>query len=159
MPESSSDSTAWILALDDRLRAAVGERELIHLIEVPTLLEVPLCPYYCRHILVWNDAVLPAMDLAAWLHGQPSQRSRTLAGVFGYQMRRGAKPEYGALLLAGIPARARVTDESACGLPKKPRNWRSAAISCFKPGSDLIPVLDLAHIFAGGLPQIPPQFG
>lgn len=152
MPESSPDSTAaWILALDGQLRAAVGERELVHLVEVPTLLEVPFCPPYCRHVLIWNDTVLPAMDLAAWLQGQPSPRSRTLAGVFAYQTQRGATPEYGALLLDGIPARIRVTNESACVLPKKPRNWRTVAISCFKQGDNAVPILDLPHIFTGGL--------
>jgi chemotaxis signal transduction protein len=151
MAESSPDSAAWILALDGQLRAAVGERELVHLIEVPTLLNVPFCPYYCRHVLIWNDTVLPAMDLAAKLQGQSLQRSRTLAGVFAYQTRRGADPEYGALLLAGIPARVRVTNALACALPKKPRDWHTMAISCFKQGDDVIPILDLPHIFAGGL--------
>ena len=151
MAESSPDSIAWVLVLDGQLRAAVGERELVQLIEVPTLLEVPFCPYYCRHVLIWNDTVLPAMDLAARLQGQPLQRSRTLAGVFAYQTRRGAKPEYGALLLAGIPARVRVTNELACALPKKPPNWRILAISCFKQGDDAVPILDLPRIFTGGL--------
>lgn len=151
MPESPSDSIAWILEMDGPLRAAVGERELVHLIEMPALLEVPLCPDYCRHVLIWNDIVLPAMDLAAWLRGRSSRRARALAGVFAYQTRPGAKPEYGALLLAGIPARARVTDESACALPKNPRNWRAVAISCFRQDDHAIPILDLPHIFTGGL--------
>jgi chemotaxis signal transduction protein len=152
MPESAPrESTAWMLALDSQLLAAVGELELVHLIEAPMLLEVPCSPYYCRQVLVWNDTVLPAMDLAAWLQKQPAQRQRTLAGVFAYQMQPGMKPEHGALLLAGIPARVRVADERACALPKRPGNWRTLAISCFKRGDDPIPILDLPHIFTGGL--------
>ena len=73
-----AESTAWVLALDQQLRAAVGEREMVHLIEAPTLLEVPRSPFYCRQVLVWNDAVLPAMDLAAWLRRQPAHRAQTL---------------------------------------------------------------------------------
>ena len=146
-----AESTAWVLALDQQLRAAVGEREMVHLIEAPTLLEVPRSPFYCRQVLVWNDAVLPAMDLAAWLRGQPAPRPQTLVGVFAYQTRPGADPEYGALVLAGIPTRTRVTDEQACALPKKPGNWRALAISCFKQGDQPIPILDLPHIFGGGL--------
>lgn len=152
MAETSPwDSSAWILALDSRRSAAVGERELVHLIETPTLLEVPCTPAYCRQALVWNDALLPAMDLAAWLQGRPVQRWRTLAGVFAYQTRPGAMPQYGVLLLAGIPARARVADEQACELPKKPGKWRKVAISCFQQGEQPIPILDLPHIFGSGL--------
>lgn len=148
-PKSSG---AWILALDGTLRAAVGERELIHLIEIPTLLDVPLSPFYCRQALVWNRALLPAMDLAAWLHQKPSaQRGRTLAGVFAYQSKPGAEPAYGALLLAGIPERAHVNDNDACALPKQPAGWRTLAISCFKKDHLSIPVLDLFCVFTGGL--------
>jgi chemotaxis signal transduction protein len=151
MPESSPDSAAWVLALDSQLLAAVGERELVHLIEAPTLLEVPLSPYYCRSVLVWNNTVLPAMDLAAWLRGQPTPSRHRRAGVFAYQAKPGAEPAYGALLLADIPARVRVADEQACALPKRPGNWRALAVSCFKQGDNPIPILDLPHIFSGGL--------
>ena len=146
-----AENAAWVLALDHQLLAAVGERELVHLIETPTLLEVPCSPSYCRQVLVWNDTVLPAMDLAAWLRGQPAQRQQTLAGVFAYQARPGADPEYGALLLAGIPTRTRVVDDQACALPKQPSNWRTLTISCFRQGGQPIPILDLPHIFSGGL--------
>ena len=146
-----AESTAWVLALDQQLLAAVGEREMVHLIEAPTLLEVPRSPFYCRQVLVWNDAVLPAMDLAAWLRGQPAPRPQTLAGVFAYQTQPGADPKYGALLLADIPTRTRVTDKQACALPQQPGDWRTLAIACFKQGDQPIPILDLPHIFTGGL--------
>lgn len=146
-----SEGVAWILALDHQLLAAVGEREMVHLIETPTLLDVPYSPFYCRQVLIWNDTVLPAMDLAAWLRGQVVYRPRALAGVFAYQPWSGADPKYGALLLADIPTRTRVTDDQASALPKRPGNWRNLTISCFKQDDQLIPILDLPHIFTGGL--------
>jgi chemotaxis signal transduction protein len=139
-----------VLTLDFEFRAAVGERELVHLIETPTLLDAPRTPYYCRQILVWNNLLLPAMDLAAWLRGQPARRQRTLAGVVAYQARAGAEPDYGALLLAAIPERARVTDEQACAPPERPSGWRTLAISCFQGGGRPVPILDLPFIFTGG---------
>lgn len=146
------NSAAWILALDDALRAAVGERELVYLIETPILLEAPLSPPYCRQVLVWNENLLPAMDLAAYLRpGKPVRRAQTLAGVFAYQAEPDTLPAYGALLLASIPERTRVADDHACPLPKQPAGWRTLAISCFRRGDDPIPVLDLPHLFTGGL--------
>ncbi len=146
-----AESDAWVLALDLQLRAAVGKRELVHLIETPMLFEVPRSPSYCRQVVVWNDTVLPAMDLAVWLRGQPTQRQQPLAGVFAYQTRPGADPEYGALLLSGIPTRTRVDDDQVCALPKQPGSWQILAISCFKQGNSSIPILDLPHIFGSGL--------
>lgn len=152
MAESSPwDTSAWLLMLEPQLRAAVGERELVHLVETPTLLEVPLSPPYCRQVLVWNDTVLPAIDLAVWLRGEPVQRWQTLVGVFAYQTRPNAAPQYGALLLAAIPARIKVADEQVCDLPEKPAGWRQVAISCFKHGGQAVPVLDLPYLFSGGL--------
>lgn len=152
MPEfSPRQATAWVLALDSELRAAVGEREMVHLIETPTLLDAPWTPFYCRQILVWNNLLLPAMDVAAWLRGRPAARERTLAGVFAHQTAPGAEPDYGALLLAAIPERARVIGGQACALPEQPSGWRTLAISCFQQGGQPIPVLDLPFIFTGGL--------
>jgi hypothetical protein len=155
MAENGSGSNAWLLALDPYLRAAVGERELIQLIETPTLLEVPLSPYYCRQVLVWNQILLPVMNLANGLRRQPAAPDQSrLAGIFGYQLMPGAKPAYGALLLAGIPERIRVADDQACLLPKRPAGWRAVAIACFKHGGHPIPVLDLPHLFSGALRSV-----
>ncbi|MFO7641804.1 MAG: hypothetical protein R6X17_11250 [Candidatus Competibacteraceae bacterium] len=152
MSESSPrQGAAWLLALDFEFRAAVGEREMVHLIETPTLLDVPWTPSYCRQILIWNNLLLPAMDLAAWLRGQPSRRDRTLAGVFAHQAQPGAEPSYGALLMAAIPERVRVTDAQACALLDQPAGWRTLAISCFQRGGQPVPILDLPFIFTGGL--------
>ncbi|MCP5158474.1 MAG: hypothetical protein H6975_03495 [Gammaproteobacteria bacterium] len=150
--ENLQGSNAWVLALDHRWFAAIGERELVHLVETPTLLEVPTCPYFCRSVLAWNDRLLPAIDLAAWLQQQPRvDHHWKLAGIVAYQPAPGVMPDYGALLLADIPERLPVTDAQACPLPEQPPGWRELALSCFRRGEDAIPILDLPYLFTGGL--------
>jgi chemotaxis signal transduction protein len=145
-------SAAWILTLDASLCAAVGQREMVFLIETPVLLDVPLSPFYCRQAVVWKQRLLPVMDLAAWLRQTPAlPRHQTLTGVFAYQTQPGAEPAYGALRLAAIPDRAHVSDDQACALPKQPPGWPTLAISCFKHNEQPIPILDLPRIFTGGL--------
>lgn len=151
MSNNPSENIAWVLTLDEQLRAAVSERELVHLIEKPLLLKVPMSPSYCQHVVAWNNTLLPAMDLSSWLMGRSSQLTQPIAGVFAYQSKPGANPDYGVLLLSSIPTRATVTDELACGLPKKPSSWRTVAISCFQQNKKAIPILDLSYIFSGGL--------
>lgn len=145
-------SAAWILTLDASLCAAVGQREMVFLIETPVLLDVPLSPFYCCQAVVWKQRLLPVMDLAAWLHQNPAlPRQQTLMGVFAYQTQAGAESAYGALRLAAIPDRTQVSDDQACALPKQPSGWPTLAISCFKHNEQPIPILDLPRIFTGGL--------
>lgn len=153
MPSNIDKSKAWIFSLDAVLWGAVGEREMIHLVESPTLLEIPQSPFYCRHALIWNKTILPALDLAAWLHGHCIERAQCLAGLIVYQ-NPNAELQYGALLLADLPQRKYVTDDQACSLPSEPENWQSVAVSCFADGEDgecIVPILNLSYIFSGAL--------
>jgi chemotaxis signal transduction protein len=101
-------------------------------------------------VLVWNERVLPALDLAAWLHGHPIARNQWLAGLMVYQSPNAAL-QYGALLLADLPQRKSVADDQACPLPSKPSNWQSVAVSCFTNGDSVVPILNLPYIFSGAL--------
>ena len=150
-PAKHRTSGAWRLALDRRTFAAVGERELLHLLEMPTLLAAPMGPHYCRQALIWNDRLLPALDLAAWLHHAPEPEPWLLAGIVAGLPHPGGEPEFAALRLAAIPTRQSVTDALACALPMQPAGWRSLAWACFRCDGQPAPILDLAHILSGGL--------
>ncbi len=146
------ESLAWRLTLGEGVQAAVSERELVHLVESPALLTVPTCPYFCQWVLVWHERLLPTIDLAAWLHGAPmTHGERTLAGIVAYQSAPDVMPDYGALLLTGIPERLRVTDDQACALPEHPGGWHELAWSCFRQGEAALPILDLPHLFSQSL--------
>lgn len=146
-----TESTAWLLPLQGAWRAAVGEWELVHLIERPVLLDIPVTPFYCRQVVLWENQILPALDLAAWLTGRLMPREQMLAGVFAYQEQPGGALHYGVLLLDGVPTRRVVNDEEACALPAGPAGWREVAISCFGDGAGAVPILDLPYIFSGAL--------
>lgn len=147
-----AESTAWLLPLQGAWRAAVGEWELAHLLEAPVLLDIPITPFYCRQVVLWENRILPVLDLAAWLAGQPlAPRAQMLAGVFAYQEPSEAALSYGILLLDGVPVRHLVQDEEACALPAEPAGWREVAISCFGDGAGAVPILDLPYIFSDAL--------
>ena len=147
-----AESTAWLLPLQGAWRAAVGEWELVHLIEAPVLVDIPVTPFYCRQVLLWENRILPVLDLAVWLAGQPlAPRDQMLAGIFAYQAQSEAALSYGILLLDGVPTRQVVHDEEACALPAEPMGWQKVAISCFGDGDSAVPILDLPYIFSGAL--------
>jgi chemotaxis signal transduction protein len=146
-----AETTAWLLDLDSDLVAAVGEREMIHVIQSPVLFEVPQCPNYCQHVLVWQDNILPVMDIAAWLRKLPARQVCSVAGIFAYQTRPEEDVQYGALMLATTPSRTRVNDNQACALPDEPMGWQTLALSCFTAVERNIPILNLPTLFSSAL--------
>lgn len=140
------ESTAWLLDFGDEMRAAVGERELLHLVSQPRLLTVPMAPLHCRSVLAWQKHLLPVWDVRTWLGKRSEHAGETLAAVVGYQSRARQTPMFGVLALSGPPRRVHVKDADACDLPDG-RQWQAIARSCFRHGQQPVPILDLATMF------------
>lgn len=141
-----SRMNAWLLDLGASRRAAVGTRELLHLIDAPVTFEIPCTPTYCQRVVFWQDRMLPVMDIAAKLGALPQQTP--FLAVVGYQRQRGEYPQFGALMLASPPQQIEVSDEQACSMPEEKRDWKKLAISCFDHRGDATPVLNLNLIFS-----------
>jgi hypothetical protein len=136
---------AWLLDFGGACQAAVGTRELLHLVDAPVTFAVPRTPGYCRRVVLWQERLLPVMDIAARL-GTPPCPAPYLA-VIGYQRQRGEYPQFGALMLSTPPRQLAVGDEQACRLPDESSAWRELSISCFEHQGVPVPVLDLCRIF------------
>ena len=147
-----AESTAWLLPLNNGWNVAIGEREMVHLVDEPELFEVPESPYYCRRAIVWQGEVLPVMDIVSWLEGNTEveleKDKQYIVAVTAYQEHEGALPQYGGLLLEAIPVRKPVNDQQACALPEPQDNWSALAISCFSDNGRATPILNLPVIFA-----------
>jgi chemotaxis signal transduction protein len=138
---------AWLLDFGDACYAAVGTRELLHLIDAPSTFPVPCTPEYCSRVVLWQERLLPVMDISARIGSRP--RTAPFLAVIGYQQQRGEYPHFGALLLASPPKQLAVSDEQACRLPDGKENWRELAISCFEYQGSPVPVLNLCRLFSG----------
>ena len=137
---------AWLLDFGQSVRAAVGTRVMLQIINDPKPHPVPCAPSYCRSVVSWQGRLLPVMDMAARLGGAP-QVPRLLA-VAAYQTQSGAPTQYGALLLDALPVAIAVGDAQSCSLPEQPVGWEKYSLSCFDHNGVAIPVLHLAKIFA-----------
>ena len=144
--KSSSRMNAWVLDFGRGYRAAVGTRELFHLIDVPTSYIVPCTPAYCRRVLFWQGKLLPLMDLASRMGG--AEQDAPYIAVVGYQLKRGEYPQFGAVQMRSPPLQLSVSDEQACKLPEEMSAWRALTISCFEHNGMAVPVLNLNRLFA-----------
>jgi chemotaxis signal transduction protein len=124
----------------------VGTRELLHLVDAPSTFSVPYTPDYCSRVVLWQERLLPVMDIAARV-GNRSCNAPFLA-VVGYQQQRGEYPQFGALMLKSPPRQLAVSDDSACRLPQENAAWGDLAISCFEHQGSPVPVLNLYRLFS-----------
>jgi chemotaxis signal transduction protein len=157
------ESNGWLLTLRSRWRAAVGLRELVHVLPYsPRLYMVPQTPAHARHVILWEGRIVPVADLVAYLEAGAERglRSATdrpsldqLVGIIAYQAAPGSEVSLAGMLLDEVPERIRVTDEQACALPESPACWYQVAISCFEhPDYGAVPILDLPRLFSGRVP-------
>lgn len=163
-PDAADSAQAWLLTLGTAHQAAVGIYEVVHILpDAPALFPVPQAPVYCRGVILWEERVLPVIDLCALVsEGAAKVDAARIAGlkqlvaVVAYQTARSEAAEYGALLLAEVPARTTVTDEQACELDAALAPWAAFSSSCFRHDSrGPIPVLDLRRVFRPMLPRSP----
>ena len=146
-----ADATAWIVHFAQGLQAAVGERELRHIIEQPMLKGIPQTPIHCQNVLLWESEMLPVLDLAAWLTGTPTQLSPQTAGIVGWQADADGPVQHGVLMFTGVPRKVVVRDEQACDLPDTAPGWQTVAVSCFRHDDNAIPILNLPYLFSNAL--------
>ncbi len=140
---------AWLLDFGHSMRAAVGTRVLLQILENPPLHEVPCAPAYCHRVLSWQGRLLPVMDVAARLAGAP--QARKLVAVAGYQEQPDEPVHFAALLLSAPPVAIAVSDAQSCPLPEEFAGWSQFSLSCFDHQGEAVPVLHLGRIFASPL--------
>ena len=144
---------AWRLQFDVGVYAAVGEMEMIHLLQAEELqlFAIPQTPFYCSEVLVWENRIIPVLDVLSWLEEYRVPRTYPIIGIFRYRTGESTEIEYGALAMESIPERISVNDDQASELPRIPRGWRQLALSCIQHEEQLIPILDLPQLFSGAL--------
>ncbi|MES2935704.1 MAG: chemotaxis protein CheW [Pseudomonadota bacterium] len=140
-----SSENAWLLDFGKPLRAAVGMRELLQIIDASEIYEVPLTPAHSRHIMFWQKRMIPVMDLSLRL-GAKATQSKMLALV-GYQDHANQSVGIGAIVLAAPPLKIAVDDADAAVLDEQTSGWRELAISGFAREGAVIPVLHLSRVF------------
>ena len=144
-----TNATAWIIELDSGLYVAVGELEMVHIVQEPEVFDIPQAPFYCSQVLMWQEGIIPVLDIPAWLEGYALPRKHDMVGIFTYQQQSSASLDFGALPMISIPSRTQVSNNQACDLPTNARGWRELSISCFSYNDRVIPILDLPYVFSG----------
>ena len=139
---------AWMVTLRGDRRAAVGERELVHVLpDPPELFPVLKAPRHCRQVFLWQGLVVPVFDLSQWLGDGPDDTDNGYLGVFRYRPNPGEALHYGSLVIEGAPRQVLVNDNQACDPPDGREPWHQVAHACFDYAGRPVPILNLARLF------------
>jgi len=142
-----AEATAWILKLTEELRVAVGEQQMLHLIDNPVLEDTTDATPFCRGLLDWQGEKLAVIDLATLMNQQTASGKTNLIGIFAYVDPSISIPRFIALAIDNIPSRKLINDNQACALPHELYEWSAYSIACFSDEGYAVPVLNLNAIF------------
>ncbi len=148
----TTSSRAWLLDFGRGLQAAVGANEMSHIFLTPTLYKVPGTPFYADEIFVFQEDLIPVVDVLSLLDGRKNQYIRNdVLGLGVYQPSAEANAHLGGLRLTVMPSNIFVEDTQFCELPPELAFWSPLALSCFMLNETAVPIIDFAVLFSGRL--------
>lgn len=137
---------AWLLHVGENQQIAVGEMQMVEYILRPQLIEIPLTPPYCKHVINWRKQCLPILDFGV-LMGEAENTKVEHAGVVRYQKGPRMPLLYLGLALNKEPEKITVDDSQLCDLPAQfLTHMRPTVLSCFSNAELPTPVLDFAYL-------------
>ena len=143
-----SSVAAWVMKIDEALYASVSQMELVHIVNNPESVLVPSAPDYCKNIIIWNDIILPVMDLSCLLSDSKPSATCNIVAVIIYRDSRN-KIHYGGINLATTPELEYVENTQLCKLPDHQEKLQAISLSCFKSSDDhKVPILDISKVFS-----------
>lgn len=147
-----STSDAWLLECGESLAVAVGDHEMVELLSSEHCQRVPGTPAHCSSVLVWQDDIVPVMDLGPLHDGAESPRDRTYQCLLHYQEAPNAALQLLALEVLRAPERIRVDDAQFCEFPREHADslLRGITLSCFTHHARPVLVLDIASLCSAG---------
>lgn len=148
----------WVMDVGAGWHVAAGAHRVVEYLLSPPTRNLPRMPAHCLGILVWQEQMIPVLDLAPVLsQAQPQERSVHRAVVLAYQEAPGKVVRYGALVVRAAPVEVWANDDMACPLPEDPPAFKQFSSSCFLHQEKAIPILDTARLFATTLILAPAE--
>lgn len=142
-------SRAWLLDFGNGLQAAVGHHEMWQVLLSPVLFEIPCTPPFAREVLVFQERILPVLDVYYFFHHKSILTKSNIVGIAVYQDDPTQPIRYGCLHLASMPQNITVSDSEICELPEEQPFCEPLALSSFSQNEVAIPIINVGYWFSG----------
>ena len=143
-----NNAAAWVMNVGEGLYVAVSRAELVHILDSPYCVRIPQAPAYCNHTAIWNDALLPIMDISYLLGHTTGSHVRDVVAVTIFKDKQG-EHHYGGIRQAAPPELEYVTNDQICTPPVHLDRLAPASVSWFlSQDGHPVPILDVANLFS-----------
>jgi len=141
-------SSAWLLQCGEDLSIAVGDREMVELVQGQSTHPVPGSPAHCSSVLVWQENIVPIMDLAVLYRGQGLDHESSYLCLLNYQAAPHQPIQQVALRVTEAPERIQVDDGQFCDLSPELASslFKPVTLSCFSHHANNVLILDIASL-------------
>ena len=140
--------SAWVMQIDRMLNLAVGQFEIVHIVDQPELFLIPQAPEYCKHVIIWNENIVPVMNVSSWLSNDAQAKDAGIVAILVYKNSQG-ELQYGGIKLGNAPTLGKVTNSQQCELAGDNEKLKGISLSCFKSsGGEAVPVLNVEKLFS-----------
>lgn len=141
-------SAAWLLECGDSLALAVADHEMAEFVQQRETWTVPGAPGYCTSVMVWQNNIVPVMDLRALRDGFAETSNKSHACVLNYQEAPHLPLQQLAVCVTRAPQKIRVDDEQACDFPASLESGklREVTLACFAHDGLPVLIVDIARL-------------
>lgn len=149
-------SEAWLLECGDTLALAVGDHEMAEYVQQRETWTVPGAPGYCSSVMIWQNNIVPIMDLRALQDGVADDQDRSHVCILNYQEAPNLPLQQLAVCVSRAPQKIRVDDEQVCEFPASLESGKMGEITLACFAHDGLPVLivDIARLCSAEFREI-----
>lgn len=144
-----SKAAAWIMKANDSSYAAISQMELAHIINDPVFVRVPRSPDHCQNIIIWNDNILPVVDLGKLYDATGSHPRHNVVAVIIF---RDVNNDFhhGGIALSSSPVLEYVNNSQSCTISNQAGSLEDLTLACFtSEQGHQVPILDMTKLFSG----------
>ena len=143
-----SVSDAWLLECGDSLSIAVGDHEMLELLNSERCDPLPGSPGFCAEVLQRNGEAVPVVDLEALCRDGARHSDSTYLCLLYDQKAPGQPLQQVALRVENAPERIQVDDAQICEFPQDYEQSliRNITLSCFTHHARPVLVLDISSL-------------
>ncbi len=114
-----STSDAWLLDCGESLSIAVGDHEMIELVQTGQNGHVPATSEQGSEVLQWQEKMVPVMEIASLHNGARLESSDAYLCLLNYQASADTAVQQLALKVTRAPERIQVDDAQVCEFPRE----------------------------------------
>ncbi len=143
-----SISDAWLLDCGESLSIAVGDHEMIELLQTGQQYRVSETPEHGSEVLQWQEKTVPVMEISSLHNGSKLKSSNAYLCLLNYQASADTAVQQLALRVTRAPERIQVDDAQVCDFPREFENsqLKGVTLSCFTHHAKPVLILDISSL-------------